>query len=353
MQFWWLFLLIFPAVWPFAGKYIWDKDLNWQEVGLNVVIACALTVAVLFAGWKHAMHDVEILNGMVIGKDQEVVPCSHSYACNCKTDSQGNSSCDICFEHTNDWDWVVKTNVGETVVDRIDRRGTFEPPRFTQVVIGETASLERPFDNYVKAVPESLFNTVKNDSFDKYIPSYPKVYDYYRMNRVIDVNSGVIGSVKKDINIKLNESLKLLGNQKEVNIIVILTNIKDSSFKTAVENKWIGGKKNDVVIFVGLEGNDIGWVDVMTWARNAGNELFDIKLRDAIKEMKVFDSDVFVSTVINKVKTDFVRPKMKSYEYLKDGIEPPTWSIWLAFAVSIISSLLLTLYFREKDVKLF
>lgn len=88
--------------------------------------------------------DVELLNGYVTGKERDVVSCSHSYECMCYyTESCSGSGtsrsctrtrhCSTCYEHSYDVDWDVHTTVGNLTIDRIDRQGLDQPPRWTAV----------------------------------------------------------------------------------------------------------------------------------------------------------------------------------------------------------------------------
>jgi hypothetical protein len=196
-----------------------------------------------------------------------------------------------------------------------------------------------------------LFNN--KDASDLYagkIPNYPRVHSFYKINRVLNVDAKVPGELIKTINGQLNEELKALGASKQVNIVVILTEIDDPSYRYAVENAWLGGEKNDVVIFVGLDGTTITWADVMTWALNKGNELFHVKMRDGIKELGTLSAGEFTSTVTSLIAKHYDRPQMKDFEYLEEAIDPPTWVIFLSIFLAIGGSISLSVLFHYKEV---
>jgi len=220
-------------------------------------------------------------------------------------------------------------------------------------MIHEPASLPQSYTNYVKAVPDSLFNNQSKLVQQQYagkIPTHPNVFNFYHYNRVINIGSSISSTDQKTTNVLLNEELRTLGPSKQVNIVVILTSIQDPSYRFAVENNWIGGKKNDVVVFVGLDKNQIVWADVMTWALNKGNEMFHVTLRDDILDLKEFNPTTFVPVVIGDTKKLYDRPHMKDFQYLEDQIEPPTWVIWLAIALSIGCSIGLTIVFHKYEL---
>lgn len=172
--------LLYPLVHPFIVKQIWHTTINWQEMVLNSLLPI-IAVAVLWQlGTYSQTHDVEIWSGKVTEKYQDSVACDHSYSCNC--DSKDNN-CSTCYDHFFDYDWVVKSTAGNFLIDRIDRQGRDMPSRWQQVQIGEPTAIEHAFVNYIKAVPDSLFNksSASSPQFDDLIPEYPRTYDYRRV----------------------------------------------------------------------------------------------------------------------------------------------------------------------------
>lgn len=352
-----LILLLFPLAWPFVAKRIWDTTITWQEMGLNIVIASVLTVAAWSAGVYTQTADTEIWNGQVIGKERDTVPCSHSYDCMCTTDSKGNRSCSTCYDHLNDYDWVVHTTIGDININRIDRQGEDEPPRWTAVRINEPIAQEHSFTNYVKAVPESLFNVDSKTiikPFEYLIPSYPSVHDYYRIDRVINMGTKTPDNIVNELNSGLNNILRALGPSKQANIVLVLVNTNDPNYRYALESAWLGGKKNDIVIMLGVtEYPKIAWVDVMAWALNLGNENFHVLLRDELLSQQTINTQKIVPVVANFIQTKFDRPPMAQFETLKGEIDPPMWAIILAVLCAIGGSMGLTYYFHRYDVVLF
>jgi hypothetical protein len=225
-----------------------------------------------------------------------------------------------------------------------------DPASYTNCKKGQPASREHLYTNYVQAVPESLFNddSELNTYADK-VPVYPRVYNFYKIDRVLQVGTGYKSAAT--LNDQLNDALKTLGPLKQANIIVILTDIADPSYRFAVERAWLGGEKNDIIVFLGLDKDTIIWADVMTWALNEGNELFHVTLRDELVALgTVEDVNAVSSAVVNNVKGLYDRPNMSDYEYLKDEISPPTWVIILAIFFAIGGSLGLTFVFHRYEV---
>ena len=170
------------------------------------------------------------------------------------------------------------------------------------------------------------------------------------MNRVLSVDSNISPAIRNQLNAELNNTLKSVGLKRKVNIIVILTEIDDQSYRYAVENNWIGGKRNDVVVFLGLDDSDITWTDVMTFAGNIDNELFHVELRDALMVNRVFNVNTLHDTIVDKIEKVYTLPDLEQFDYLENDITPPTWVIILATIITLVSGLFLTIYFHENDV---
>ncbi len=354
-----LLLLAFPLIWVFVAKRIWNTTITWQESAIQVIVIVVIVSGVWFAGKYGATVDQEVWNGAVTSKDRDQGHYVESYSCHCHSDSKGHQHCSTCYRDHYTVTWTGRTTVGNVTFDHLDSTSSFvyaspDPSSYKRCTVGEPASIEHNFTNYVKAVPESLFNTLQahNTSFAGKIPAYPQVFDFYRFNRVINIDSKMGAGVKPLANL-LDNSLKLLGASKQVNIIVLLTEIRDPSYRQAVENVWLGAKKNDVVVFLGLNGDNIVWTDVMTWALNSGNELFHVKVRDDLKALGTFDPTKVAAVITDNVKAHYDRPHMKDYEYLADDVQPATWVIVLAIILAVFGSVGLTYFFNKNEVDLF
>jgi len=359
----WL-LLLFPIAWPFIAKRIWQHEFSWKELALNIVIVSILTTGVFQLGKYGQTIDTEVWNGQITAKKRHHDKYVESYECNCTTYSCGTSkspqtceTCSTCYRDHFTVEWYANSTVGKIRFDYFDRtsRSVYlspDPSSFKRCKVGQPAALEKTYTNYVQAVPQSLFHddSTQADQFVGKIPAYPRVYDFYRINRVINVDSKVSAANVKKINDDLNIALKTLGATKQANIVVVLTEIDDPSYRYAIENAWLGGEKNDIVIMVGLDDDNITWVDIMTWALNSGNELFHVTLRDGILKTKTLDPATFTPLVVQTIGKLYDRPHMKEYEYLADEIDPPTWVFIVAWIISIFGSIGLTLIFRRTDI---
>lgn len=350
-------LLVLPMVWPFVAKMIWKHEITLTELGLNLLIG----VLIVVSGWALGRYtqalDVEILNGQVTGKRSERVPCEHSYSCNCRQSCSGSGAsqscttvCSTCYEHAYDVDWLLDTTVKALRINRVDRQGLKEPPRFTSASVGDPVAVPQSYQNYIKAAPDSLFNAAQNaallSEFGDRLPEYPsKVRDYHYVDRVL--TDGVALPSLAEWNEGLAQRLRALGPARQVNIVLVATSHPDARYADALHAKWLGGKKNDVVVVLGVsEYPEINWVRVLSWTER---EVFKVQLRDALLDLKTVKMDAVLDTIAQQVEVGFERRSMADFEYLKHEIEPPFWLTGLLLLLSAIGSVGAAIYFANNQ----
>lgn len=355
LVFWIIALFISFAI-PTIVKLIWPHNVSYKEFLASCGVSI-LSIALIFGLMKYnSTYDTEIWNGEVTEKYSDRVSCSHSYQCNCtRTEScSGTGSsrscstteiCQTCYDHPYDVDWVVRANIGGTTIDRVDRQGLDEPPRWSKVVIGEPYSETFSFQNYIKASPDTLFAGSKGlvEQYKHELPNYPDINDYYRIQRVI--TKGV--SVDNTLNLKLNEFQKKWGPQKQVNVIPIFLSEKyNQDFFKAVEAHWLGGKKNDVVIVTQLtKEGAVNWTRVMS---RSENKSFDKSIEYDMAQMKVFNTDAFVKIIDENIMKRFNRENFHKYEYLLNEFSPSMLAVSLGLILSLVINIGLG-YFAVKE----
>lgn len=335
---------VIVVLWATASRIFLKEGICSKEAIIKACATIAVSGAFLMIMFFSNVSDVNILNGQITGKEQVRVSCSHAYPCNCRTvcTSTGNSQscstvCDTCYMHPYDYDWRVRSTVGSFNIDRIDMQGTRTPPRWSAVEIGEPASREQTYRNWIKGAPNSLYNFSNMDlgELTQSVPAYPRPHDYYRFNRV--VSAGATISSSRQLNDHLNNALRTLGPSKEVNIIVVTTNIDNPNYKFALEQNWIGGKKNDVVVVISVNAaEEVQWSDSFTIGNTIGNEMLAVVLRDDIRNLgNVKDAEALGRIIISAVTTHFTRKEMSDFEYLRKEYTPPLW-LTIVYAITIL-----------------
>ena len=357
MPYAWLGVAIIPIL-GIVVMTIRKKSINPYEGGIALLVSLLIGYGLHTAGVNSQTADTEIWNGAITHKYRDRVPCEHSYSCNCRTECSGSGNkrtcsevCDTCYDHSHDYNWEVETTAGDFRIPRVNRRGDKEPPRWTQVIIGEPASRSHRYTNFVQAVEESLYHrSMAEFATLPNVPDYPEVYDYHRIQRVLTV--GVELPNVAQWNHRLSKHLETLGPNKQANIIVIVTASPDQSYRYKVEQAWEGGNKNDIVVFIGApDGKTIAWVDVMTWALNKGNEHLQVYLRNALLKVGTLENNgaLIVDTIAQEVDARFVRPQMKDFEYLTSAISPPLWMTLLAALFNIGVTIGLLMFFHKNE----
>jgi len=320
-----------------------------KEIAVITIIPVIFSVILVAFAWNNKVSDTEVINGYVTSKSSDRVSCSHSYPCHCRTDSKGNMSCDTCYEHSYDIDWNLHTNLNKDItIDRIDSRGVKEPRRYAIANVGDPAAFTHTFVNYIKGAEHSLFNESENSTkYADRVPPYPSaVYDYHYVNRVlVDKVAGF-----KDLN-KWNDtlarSLNQLGVQKQVNVILLFTSVDSQDYIHSVRKKWLGGKKNDVIVIVGTPNYpDIEWVRVVSWT---DSELFKVELQDDLYDLKTIGTpEQFIEIISKQISSKFERKHMRDFEYLKEDITPDVGWIVAAILGCIIFSIVINVVLRKR-----
>jgi hypothetical protein len=223
-----------------------------------------------------------------------------------------------------------------------------EPPRWSKVIIGEPVAVTSSYTNYIKGSPDTLFrHQGLIEKYQKSIPGYPgEIYDYYRLNRLVPV--GVTVPDAALWNRDLSELNATLGAAKQVNIVVVVTKNAPEDYYYALEQSWIGGKKNDVVLVVSVDdANNIQWTQVMAWT---DNKMLHVSLRDQVNAVGTLAREPIIRALSGSVSAFYVRKPMKDFEYLS-GLIKPTPGQWLfSMIFGLVLSIGMGIFVFTQDV---
>ncbi len=346
-------LLVLPIVLAVVAA-LFSKRITAHELGLQLGIQFVVGLMFFGIAFLHTAYDTETWSSVVSDKVRDEVSCRHGYPCNCRQECSGDGKdrscwqvCDTCYEHDYDVDWNVNSKIGSWSIDTIDSQGLKEPPRWTEVKVADPVVSLRSYTNYIKASPGTLFRG--QGLLEKYkgtIPDYPQqVYDYYKIDRFVSVgfSAADVGEWNKDLMI-LNGSL---GAAKQVNIIVVAVLGQPREWAYALRESWIGGKKNDAIVVLGIDGKDkIEWAEIVSWDRNP---IFQITLRDRLQGIVLRREEVIQE--IQKAVSDFyVRKPMAEYSYLKYMIQPDPKLLIALLVMSLLTSAGLSAWMHRDDV---
>lgn len=347
-------LFLVPIVIGGCAFFILKMTITWKEFLLQLGASALLIFGAFFIARLGALADTEHWNGRITAKDKGTEHCCHSYQCNCQTctsrDAKGNVStyscnCQTCYHHSRDYWWKLKVSTGDTISDTCDSSSS-DPKWWTGATVGDPATVAHSYQNYLKADPESLFthDTGKKAYLDD-VPDdgIPEVHGRYKVKKVIE--RGV--KAPKRWNDDLREINADLGGKKQIDLLVYLTKSKDPEYAWAVEEKWLYGPKNSLIVVMGVsDGKTIEWVRVVTISRV---EDLKVEVRDTLQG-KTLDDPEIMPFLRDVVKRKFHRTSMGEFEYLASAASPEGWWLALLYLLAILISGGLTYWMHREDV---
>jgi hypothetical protein len=342
-----MFLLLIPVILSLVSYPILSKRMDWQSAALfsvgGVIVSTLILMAAAFGGAAYKMSDTEVWNGEVTSKEREHGTYEQPYDCFCTTDSKGNRSCQTCYETHYTVEWTCHTTLDDFRIDKKDStsRSVYrspDPEFYVNIKKGDPVAQPRHYKNYIKAVPESILRPTPSSLKAQYagqIPAYPlNVYNFYSIDRVVPVGVNIPNLREWDT--ALAEKLKTLGPTYQANVVVVITKIADPNYFYALQDAWLNGKKNDIVVVIGAPEfpAKAQWVNIMALTKT---DLFQVQLRDALLDLDSLTVNNVINTIDSNVRANFKRRSMKEFQYLESEIDPPTWVIVLAIVTIILS----------------
>ena len=335
-------LLAMPFVVGAVAYLITKTTITWKEYLLMTVISGG----VAFGGYQlakwGAMRDFEHWNGRITKKNHGTEGCCHCYqVCN-GYDKDGNctsyrTECDHLF----DYYWSVNINTGDTLHDGCNGWG-ITPEWWEKAYVGEPAAVEHGYQNYLRADPDSLMTPAAEQYLDQ-VPERPKVTGWYRVKRVISHGVAVPKNWQKD----LDEMNADLGNKYQVDLLVIVTKLKDSAFAESVKAKWLYGAKNGVTVILGVpDGQEIAWARVVTLS---DVEALKIEIRDELPGKRLSDPEI-LPFIRKEIETQFTRTPMAEYEYLASAVTPSFWMTVGLYLGNLVIIIGLAIWMHREDV---
>lgn len=378
MLFW---LLLIPTIIIIIGLIAGKGRITWKEF----LITEGIMILLIAGGWhiarQQSIHDVEIWNGWIAKASYyeewwEQVPCQHSIPCS-HLDKDGDPiHVNDGYYHLYDVDyvppyWEAETSNNEKIsIDEkyfqyltkafgnseyiVINRSTKDHGRgnkyITRYLMGQSefipTAIEHSFINYIKASPNTIWRrSGQGDKFKVLIPNYPRVENKFECNRVLPMGLNIpdIREWAKELS-AINGRL---GSKKQVNIILVVVNTSDSSYLYNLEQKWLGGKKNDLVIIIGATNYPhIDWVRIMSWSKS---EQLKVEIRDAISVLSLEKRTEILKTIESMVDQKFVRRPMADFKYLMASWQPTPWVTMLIFLLGVGITTALTIYFISND----
>lgn len=357
------FLFIVPLlVWLIAAKLIFKHEFSWAEMGVQAGVTAAVLAGLVAMGSHYQTVDYKMVNGVVTDTIAKKKSCNQmwsdlpdSFCTNEDTrlvhDGQTCTTVNkvrTCtpkyktqYRSIYPWEirYFVETEISEHEISRVDAQGAVTPPRFAEIAKGDPVTQIVSYTNYIKGAADTLFNQKYED-----VPplAYPDVYDYYKVRRVIYFGAAANA---KEVN-EWNEQLAVLNadiRKTGANVIIGVTNAKQD-WSERLAQAWDAHNINDLVVVLGVDGQDIKWVDVRSWSKS---DMVNIEIRDEILNLKVVDKSRINDIIKSSVMEHYKQQPMENFEYLADDIPPPTWIYIIAAIVLLIVTPGVTYYFSR------
>jgi hypothetical protein len=187
------------------------------------------------------------------------------------------------------------------------------------------ATTKKSFENKIKAAPTVFsFSTVPTNIM---VYAWPQNENWKSSDRLLGTAPILVNRYKWDC---MNATL---GPKKRVNVIMVgFPDGLGDDYGHYQQAKWIGGKKNDLVICFGgaTKTSPPKWVYVFGWTES---ELVKENLMSALMQHPIDDS--VIPLISSEITKNYVIKDWHKFDYIK--IEPPTWSYWVYFIVMIVT----------------
>jgi hypothetical protein len=358
-----IWMLVLPIMLSALSLFVIPKVAKsiplMHNIGFSVgglIISGLIFAACFYGSIGYKTHDTEILNGEITSKERVHGTYEESYECNCRTEQScsgsgssrsctSNRVCQTCYRTHYTVAWNANATIGSWKIDGLDELSSrvyqaTDPVRYSIIQRGDAAAKEHSYTNYIKAVPQTLFRPLQDTLKTKYagsIPAYPdSTYDFYKIDRVIGV--GVSIPNNPAWNIQLSNMLKVLGPRKQANVVVVITKFADQDYFYALQDAWLNGKKNDVVVVIGAPDfpKKAAWVNVMALT---DSDIIRVSIRDDILDLEDLTADNVLSVINKNVQANFKRKSMKDFAYLESEIDPPSWVIYSTLIADLLAYL--------------
>ena len=180
----------------------------------------------------------------------------------------------------------------------------------------------RSFENRIKAAP-TVFSFTKVPTNITVYP-WPENQNWNQSDRLVGTASLLINLYKWDC---MNT---YLGPRKRVNVIMVGFGNEPTDFAQYQQAKWIGGKKNDLVICFGgaTKNKPATWSYVFGWTES---ELVKKDLQTLLLDKPV--NDALIPLITAEIEKNYVIKDWHKFDYIT--IDPPTWSYVVFFIVLI------------------
>lgn len=355
------------ALWFFSKKIVW-----WESSVLSV-IGIVTVVIMHYVAIRGATIDTETWSGQVTDAvyipewleyyEYAVYRTEYYTETESYTDSDGKSHTRTVTHSREVFDhWESSTRFHSKqwyVTDTVNGSFSIDEGRYEDIVhqfgggkqpvIGCRTTSDHnsrmlsgdKFDYHAVNKNGFIYPTTATRTWENKVKAAPSVFRYQKVPENVDVfnyptnpdkfiSGRIVGKVGVET-FKWDQMNSLLGPQKLVNVIAVGLEDKPMADTDLIEAKWVGGKKNDIVIVFGGSKNICKptWCRVFGWSES---ELCKRNLETIVLKHGMTDKTIpFIQEEIKKNYTIF---EWSKFDYLTVEV-PLSGYIWLIVAVLI------------------
>jgi hypothetical protein len=344
-----IFLYLISIIPAIVGivLYVCNKKVVWLEwlgsVAIALFFSAVMHILVIYGTCK----DVQTLSGQ-ISKATHYPEWIEEYTeTHTETDDEGNVTTSTDTHHrTHDEEWKASTTLG----DEYDITKDF----FSEISENfHNLTTERPYKDGFDSGDPNIYVAYNNSKFvypvtsvriwKNKVKAAPSVFSFVKVSKNIAVyeyppngdwlrSDRLLGNVPINL-LEFDRMNSRLGPLKKVNVIIVYFGNKDSSMGKWQQAKWIGGKKNDLVICYGGEKNNkadwsfcFGWTEKEIVKRNLETIFIDNKIDSSI-----------IPKIEQEVRKNYQIKDWSKFDYIT--INPPIWSYFVLIILIIISEI--------------
>lgn len=197
-------------------------------------------------------------------------------------------------------------------------------------------TFNKRFENRVKATP-TVFSFVTVPTNINVHP-WPVNDDWMKSDRLLGTASILVDTYKFDC---MNS---LLGPRKKVNVIMVGFVNEGPEYGQWQQAKWIGGKKNDLVLCFGGASTKkkADWSYVFGWTEN---ELVKKNIQSILMNNPI-NNDI-LPLITEEINQNYTIKDWSKFDYIT--IQPPVWSYWVYIILLGITQTGLYIWFHSNE----
>lgn len=342
-----IFLYLIALIPAIVGiiLYICDKEITWLEWLGSTAIAFLCSGLIHLVVITGMGRDIQTLSGQISRAVHYPEWVERYTVTVTTTDNKGHTHSHTETRHRTHYeDWKAET----TIDDEHDISKDF----FNEVSINfKNLTTESPYkDGFVSGDPniyvaynktKYVYPVTSLRTWQNKIKVSPSVFSFTKVPKSIPVyeyppngnwlkSDRLLGNVPIDL-LEFDRMNSRLGPLKKVNVVIIYFGNKESSIAKWQQAKWIGGKKNDLVIcYGGQKNNKADWAFCFGWTEK---ELVKRNLETIFLDNKI-DSGI-ITNIEQEVRKNYLIKEWKKFDYIT--IYPPAWSYWVLIILMIIT----------------